>query len=516
MRLPDDPRAQAGASPGPLPRPRTLAPIEGVLVVLLIAGLLLQALGYPFTDDPDPDSYVSYANHILETGSLHPGSTRLPGYPAFLALVSLVGTAPLAQKVYWVQLGLAVLFVLGAWAAVRHWVGALAALLFLTIVAAPNYFIRMSVTMLPDVLYSALLVPLLVVIGWWTLTPTVRGRWLWLLPLVVWLFVAQAIRPTTFLLTAVFGPSLALGYLLERRLRGAGRLPALVTLLVRLGAVTALAFVVFVAADRLLDTGARTYNANTFAARVVVFLPPASDSPEEQQIEAAKRRFQEIEGQPIESDRFLTYPRFRFYEEMPAQLFQLVWRDRLLAHPGQYLLSVVQDLRLGHYFVARRFVPYFPGLDQTALIVQYFPRDDGSPASQLFRATGIIIEGDELLDRGYILEVAAAKAVLRLLAVWGLTLLGVLVLARRSCALVVAFAGVVVLFTVITSATNTVDMRYLLPFAVPIYIAQAAGLTWIFETVQRAAPSFAWTGGATPRCRHEPADTERPLARGVS
>ena len=50
---------------------------------------------------------------------------------------------------------------------------------------------------------------------------------------------------------------------------------------------------------------------------------------------------------------------------------------------------------------------------------------------------------------------------------------------RWPVGLVLLVAG----FTVAVAATNTLDARYLLPFAVPIYLAQAIGGAWIVQTL---------------------------------
>ena len=64
-------------------------------------------------------------------------------------------------------------------------------------------------------------------------------------------------------------------------------------------AVAVVGLLVFVVVDRLLDTGARAYNADVPLYRVVIFLPPADTSPAEQRIEAAKARFREQEGERL-------------------------------------------------------------------------------------------------------------------------------------------------------------------------------------------------------------------------
>ncbi|MGE3267362.1 MAG: hypothetical protein AB7P40_01350 [Chloroflexota bacterium] len=457
---------------------------EVVIVGLLMALLVGQMLSYPPTDDPDPDGFVSYAQHLRATGTLME-SRRLPGYPAFLAIVSTLGPRPIARNVYWVQLVLMAIVALAAWVWVRAWLGPLTAVLFLGILAAPSFFTRMAVVMLPDVLYSLLFVPVLLLIGWWVLAARPAGGWLWLPAIAGALFVLQTLRPTTFVLSLLLGPALVAGLLVRRRVESWP--PPLLPGLLKIAALMAVAVLVFVAVDRTLDTGARAYNASVPLYRAVIYLPPASNSPADQRIEAAKRRFQEIEGQPIDRARFLTYLTYQFYDELPLEDVQQVAVGRLLAHPGLYVLSVLEDLKLGHYLLARTMVPFFLDLDRLPLFRVLYPPDDGSERSQVFRRTGLIVLESEPYPAMFPLQVEVGYAAARLVAVWGLLVLGVWQLARQFPGLTVASVVLAGLFVLMTAATNTVDARYLLPFMLPGYLAEAVGMTWIarallFET----------------------------------
>jgi hypothetical protein len=465
--------------------------VEGVLITLLAVLLVLQLLEYPVTDDPDPDGYVSYANHLTSTGRLLPDSRRLPGYPAFLALVAKASNRPLARNVYWVQFGLYVVAVLAAWLLVRRRFGPLTALILLGIVAAPCYVTRMSVVMLPDVPYTILWLPIFLAMGWWVISDHPPGGWVTLIPFGVGLLVLQAIRPTTVPLAILFVPALILGVLLARgqesqygvRFRW-GRGAAIGRALGLLG----VALVVAVIADQLLDTGARAYNADVLAYRVAIFLPPAANTPAaftpaDTRIEAAKQHFREIEGQPIEQARFLTYPTFVFYDEINREDVLAVWQGRLLAHPIEYVGSILGNLRLTHYLIARRLVPFFLDLGHLSLFVEYFPRDDGSPAATLFRRTGLLVMDQQPFPANYPFEVETTWAVLRLLAVWGLAGFGVWQLGRRLPELTIAMTILGLLFVLTTAATNTADIRYVLPFVPLIYLAEAVGLVWLVEAV---------------------------------
>jgi hypothetical protein len=455
---------------------RGVSLVELTVVGLLLAALLTQLLWYPPTDDPDPDGFVTYTQQMLATGSL-PESRRLPGYPVFLALASKLSARPLANNVYWLQLALMLAFSAAAWAVVRRWGGPLTAALFLAILAAPSFFARMSVVMLPDFIYALLFLPVFLAMVWWVLALRQRGGWVWLALFAVGLFVLQALRPTTAPLTALLLPALGVGWLSQR---WTGRSVArLRDVLARGVALTVVALVVFAAVDRLLDTGARAYNATVPMYRAVIFLPPASDSPAEARIEAAKARFAQSEGQPIERARFQTYPRFRFYDEMRLEDVAAVWRDRLLAHPGRYLLSVWDDLRLGHYLLARTMVPFVLDLDRVPLFQVLYPPDDGSPRSQVFRRTGLILLEREPYPAMFPVQVEVAQAILALVAVWGLSGLGVWQLGRIAPGLTATFAVLGLLLVLMTAATNTVDPRYLLPVMPLVYLAEATGLAWI-------------------------------------
>ena len=64
------------AGPGLRARPAGLTLVEVALAVGLLALVVGQMLGYPATDDSDPDGYLTYARHLLETGTLLPESRR--------------------------------------------------------------------------------------------------------------------------------------------------------------------------------------------------------------------------------------------------------------------------------------------------------------------------------------------------------------------------------------------------------------------------------------------------------
>lgn len=476
------------------PRVAAVTLVEVGLAVGLLALLVGQLLGYPATDDPDPDGYVSYARHILDHGTLLPGARRLPGYPTFVAAAWAALGRSAQQSVYWVQLGLATLFVVGLWLWLRPRIGRLAALLLLGILAAPAYFTRMAVVTLPDALFSMLWLPVTLASCWWVLADRPRGAWLPLVPIGFGVLLLQAIRPNAVPIAILLVVALGVAYVGERALGrpyDAPRLAGPRSFWAKLAALLAVALVVFVVADRLLDTGARAYNADVVAYRVVVYVPPASDAPEEQRIEAAKERFGAIEGQPIEDARFLTYPTFRFYEEIDRRDVAAVWLARLLAHPGTYLVSVGRDLLLGHYLLARRVVPFFTDLERVPLFIQYYPPNDGSPAARLFRSTGIVVLERPPFPTHFPLAVELLTALTRLVAVWGLLLLGAWTLARRYRPYVVAFGVLLGLGVLLTAATNTVDPRYLLPFAIPVYATQAVGLAALARALLAGARAGA-------------------------
>ncbi len=468
------------------PRPGASTLVEAVAVIVALAVLLLQLLSYPTTEDPDPDGYVSYAQYLLAHGTLPPAHHRLPGYPAFIVAATLLVPGPLNDAVYWTQLWLTMLFCLAVWAWVRWTFGALTALLLLGIFAAPSYFSRMAVIMLPDVPYSMLMLPFLLGVGWWTVTAAPVGGWRWLPLFGLAIFALQATRPTTFGIVLLYLPALVVGLLVQRRfgkLGSTNRLAQPLWSLKRVGALLAVAILVLVANDRFLDTGAREFNAELIGYRIVTALPAASESRAEQRIDEAKRRFRRIEGEAIEDARFGTYQKFDLYEEMRPGDVQEVWRARLFAHPMRYIRVVVEEIRLSHYMLARSFVPYFLNMGRFSFFSERYPRNDGGPEGNLFRENGLVVLGRPTLPAHFAFEVDVATAVLQIVAVWGLLGLGIWRLWKPYGAITLALVLLFVTFVVAVATTNTLDARYLLPFVVPIHLAQAVALTWIARTL---------------------------------
>jgi len=469
---------------------------EALMVALLVAFMVSQLLAAAATGDPDPDGYVSYARSLAEAGRM-PSSGRMPGYPLFLALLLLTTDAPLSEAVFWAQLWLTVVFVAALWGFVRWRFGVLPAVSLLGIFAAPSYFMQMAVVMLPDAPYSILLLPLLLGAGWWTLADRPRGGWWWLLPFAGGTVALQAIRPTTFVIVALLAGALVAGLLVGRRFGGGERLARPPATVARAGALLMSALAALAVSTGLLDTGAGRQNAEILAYRVVTRLPAASDSPAEERIEAARRRFAAIEGQQIDDARFGTYERFNLFGEIHPDDAAAVWRARLAAHSALYAAGVIEEVRLGHHMLARVALPYVYEAGRHSLFVARYPRNDGSPEGDLFRRTGLIVNDGRPPPGHYPFEVATAGALLELLAIWGLLALGVVRAWRRDGALAVAFGLLMAAFVAAVATTNTIDPRYLLPFAPLVYLGQALGVTWIIERLAPAAvPSPRWAHGA--------------------
>jgi hypothetical protein len=481
---------------------------EAAIVVLLVMELCAQLMTYPPTYSEDPDGYVTYAKYLRDNHAVLPSFPRLPGYPFFLALVTDLSPAPLPDNVWWVQGFLMVALAVAAWALTRRRFGRLPAIVLLGILAAPCYFTRMSVVMLTDMLYTVLILPLMVTSVWWAFRPGSRRSWLWCLPFVLGMFVTQSIRPTTFLLGLMLGPSIVVGYLVARWLRRLSGELGLRLMLARGAAVMLLASISFAAVDTFLDTGARKYNSMVFGYRVVLALPAATDTRADRRIERAKDRFEEVEGQPIETAHFLTYRKFNPWTELRADDVQAVWQSRLLRYPHLYLLSIVQDLRLNHYYLISRFTPLFFELGRTDIFGEKFHPMDGSPSANIFYASGLVIH---VMPDAKPTSVNAelSFAAVRFLAVWGFLLLGCWQLLRRCCAPTVTFVVLLLGFAASLSGTNTIDGRYLLPFAVLIYLTEAMGIAWIAQSLLRS-----WSPAPLPAAPRAKVEHREPaLAR---
>jgi hypothetical protein len=480
----------------PLPV-RSLTPtIDPRLVELVLLGLLMillvaQLLSYPPTDDADRDGYVAYANHLLANGSRLPDSRLLPAYPWFLSIASKVTGVPPARAAYWTQIVLTVAFVAVTWRAIRRLTGPFIALLFLGIVAAPSYFARMAVVVHPDALLMIVFVPVLLATTWWILALERPGGWLWLAPIGIGLYVLQALHPRMSILALLLVPALAVGLLVERSFQPLMAKTKLMPATYRALSLMVVGLMAFGAVDGLLDTGARAFVGATAQYRVVTFLSPGATSVADQRIEAAKLRFREVEGQPIERARFMSYQTFSLPNELPIEDVRAVWRERLRSHPFQYALSVLNDLRLGHYFVARPFVPFFPNLDRVPIFRAPYPPDDGSLRSTLFRWTGLSVLEQEPYPANYPLQIETLYALIRVVAVWTLVAIGLWQVSVQSRGITVAIVTLFGLYVLVTAATSTIDARDVLPFVTLIYLAEAVGLAWLAQLLVRVG-SDTW------------------------
>jgi hypothetical protein len=249
----------------------------------------------------------------------------------------------------------------------------------------------------------------------------------------------------------------------------------------------------FGAVNGLLDTGARAATGATAQYRVVTFLPPGATSIADQRIEAAKQRFRDVEGMPIERARFMSYRTFSLRDELPLEDVRAVWRERLRSRPHVYVLSVLDDLRLSHYLVARALVPFFLDVDRLPLDRVPYPKDEDGPRSTVFRWTGLMVMDQPPFPATFPLQIEIVLALIRVLAVWGLLAIGLWQVYLQSRGITVTVMILFAMFLLVTAATSTVDARTVLPFVMLIYLAEAVGVAWVAQLLVRVgSDSWNW------------------------
>jgi uncharacterized membrane protein YobD (UPF0266 family) len=484
------------AKPGSAPEQRLPAPSGrmgrrcGQVLEFFVAGVLvllfaMQLMHYP-VQGGDPDGYVTLADHVAATHQLLPGSARMPGYPVFLALASGVLGMRFNEAGYWFQIGLALILAVGSWWFVRQVLGRRTALVFLLILATPNFLARIATMTLSDFLFAAFWVPFSIGAVVWLVRPGGRRTdALSFVALIALLFVLQAVRPSGVLMTGELLAGVAVAVVVAALLRWPAARGVLSTrrFWLKTFAMTVAMVVVFVAEDLAFGAGVRDFNALALQYRIVLALPAASAAPEDQQVEAIKERYRQIEGEPVESSRGVRRKDESPYPS-PAQV-SAVWSARLAAHPWLYVSTIVRDLKLNHFIVARYYVPFLTDSNTFSLPLHY-PMDDGSFASNVFRSTGLSVpDGYSVLGNDWVVR-AVVEDIGQLFLMWGTLALGIWALLRRHFFVTVGLLVAAGLYTLMLAATVIPDPRYMLPFAVPCYIAQARGITYIFDKLVAA------------------------------
>lgn len=438
---------------------------EAGITLFLFVVIALRTFGYPSFPDRshdlgEDDGYPYYARHLDEAGTLIPEFRRLPGYPLFLVAASHLAGSHYSKAGQELQGVLSLVLLAALWLPVRRTFGPLVTVLLALMLATPNLWIRMTAFPFPDFLSAVLWGAFALLALRWAGGGSWRAQAIRGAGLIALAAAMILLKAGLSILVTIFGVGLVAAHLVVRRTwSGAAALAMRAAVLV--GACVAVQAVIV----GICGSGSLVFYRNAMHARIATYLPPASDTEAERIVERAKAEIAAREGQAMEDENFTN----TLAVAQPA--VEAVWRDRLRARPFAYLGVMLEEVRRKHYFVAASFTPF--AADTTPNLAR-IPRRDDSPASRLYRRTGLYLPGVGL--SAWATSTAVAEGALRLAVFWVPLVAGLVALIRRwpipTLTALVTLAG----YTAALAFGIFIDGRYLLPFAPLIYVAQALGL----------------------------------------
>lgn len=459
--------------------------LEIVFILALLSLVLKQYLSYGVVSDPDPEGYVSYATYLIHNWALPEEHRRLPGYPLFLVIVDAIGPYEILLDAYWAQFFLTGSLVAAMWWYVRRSYGVWVGLVFIGLFAIPNnFFVYFSTIGMSELLRQVFLtIHFFLILRYLdVLIPILNYRRILLF--TVNGAVTYLIHPGSQGIIYIFVLSLAAsalvyGYFGKRRPDHVFNKMLLLKLVI---VVLAMAVVVAVC-KQLADRGNSSFYENWSGWRVAMCLPPASDNQLSEKIESAKSEISRRLGYPIEYARPNIFPELGvtpIYERPPFGATREEWRQekiaRLHARPVQYLGCMFREILYRHYDVINHYSPLMP--DNTFYKPAYRPMDS-SPASQVFRVTGIdLVEIDANAKWQETLG-PLAQAIVKVVIFYGLLAIGLVEAAKKTPILAIAIPLTAVGWSLAIVTLVSLEPRYLLPFAPFIHLAQALAIVMI-------------------------------------
>lgn len=461
--------------------------LEFLLLFGLLFFVLKQYLHYDVVADPDPEGYVSYANYLMENWSLPAEHRRLPGYPLFLVLVDAIGPYGMLLDAYWAQFVLTGLLVTAMWWFVRKSYGAWAGLVFVSMFAvANNFFIYFSTVAMSDLLRQVFLtIHFFLIIRYFdSRTPVLGYRFVALFAIngaltylihpgsqgIIYLFVFFLVAGTW-----VFG--VIKQKMVDYDFNNALIIKALI-------ATAAFAMTVAVC-KQVADRGSESFYENWSGWRIAMCLPSADHSELAEKIEFAKSEISQRIGYPIQYARPNVFPELGstpIYEAPPFGATREEWSQekwsRLSAYPGQYIGCMLREVLYRHYDIVSHYFPFSP--DNTFYKPAYRPMDS-SPASLVFRATGIDLVAFTSTAKWPELWSPLALAFAKIVTFYGLLGIGIREAAKRTPVLATAIPLTVIAWSFSIVTLVSLEPRYLLPFSPFFYLAYALAIVAIFR-----------------------------------
>lgn len=451
---------------------------EVAFLVLCLWIIWSQALSYATpTNDPDPDGYTSYSTRLRQQFEVDRQFRRYPGYPIFITVANKVFLSEkpdppggIHKPVHMLQTTVCLLFVVGFYIIVRNAFGILVAWISVAIIAFQSFLVLYTSLPFPDFIYS---------IGWagcfWHIFHWVRSTQIVpsrfnLLVFILGIVLLQLIKPNATTILIFF--ALSLGFVI---IIGAAKFQFSRELtrvnLIKCGIMSVIAVIVAILIILLFGSGPLDFVSREAKIKIVYYLPPASLSNVEMKIEAGKANWQANHGMKIEEENFLGEQ-----HEIPFELVDRVWLQRLAAHPLQYVKVILGEFLRKHYLIVDAYVP-FSANTRNALYVHIMPKST-TIESKLYRSTGLWV--DQIGD-GTIAIVNISRPVIRVILFWSILLIGWSQLFKNYPVFVAAMTMCMILYAILHAAMIFIDSRYMLVFAVMLYLTQAVGLASIIR-----------------------------------
>ncbi|MDA9101357.1 hypothetical protein N9K06_01630, partial [Omnitrophica bacterium] len=203
-----------------------------------------------------------------------------------------------------------------------------------------------------------------------------------------------------------------------------------------------------------------------FKHRVVIYLEPAADTPQDRLLEEGKLAYSKQIGHAVQKENYLG-PRPNL---MPNEAVDAVWFGRLSRRFFDYILVTLNELRLKHHLISRNLVPFMPDTWHY-LHVQIRPPREGDYKYDVYRATGLDLYNTRNIR----------QLVTELVLFWGSLLAGMGILFKKYPVGIVAMTLSLSFYMIMCAALVFVDTRYLLPYVIPIYVIQAVGFAGMLK-----------------------------------
>lgn len=465
---------------------RWAVPAAYVWIAACALLLFLRAYSYGPTTDPDPDGYVTYALHLQAGGGLLEWR-RLPGYPALIALVDLMGPGSMHRDVFIFQIGLAALFLAASSYFILRSIGPLAACVYAVILAGPGYFARQSGVMVADFIAAMVLYGIvLALVAAVKATERVRKA-AWCALLLLLICTGQLIHPSTdkrvmVLAVALLLAAAAVPFVQQPYFFGSAKKAAVTALLLISAALGAgyfsLAFQPHVPLKHFDYEAVHRSNSNLYEGwtlyRMFLCLPPAENSETDRRIEAVKAQIAARQGFGTDLSTPASFaPEFReLAREVEIPIDR--WRPRLAAHPLALARCMASEVKRRYHHVLTNLLPFN---NRVSYLSGPPPPQDASRESRTYWASGLDIRGTPANStRAAFLE--AVRCLISIALIIG----GLVLIERRFpyWGIIAALWTIGWLIGLLT--LQALETRYLVPLLPVFALGQALVVLWLLKT----------------------------------